>query len=54
MPIDQPQVVPVHTQLESGVTLADVPAPIRQVVQEDLTRMPVFCQELAQGRYPIF
>jgi len=53
MPIDQPQTVSVQTHLQPGVTLADVAAPIRQVVQEDLARMPVFCQELAQGRYPI-
>ena len=53
MSIDQPQMVSVQTHLQPGVTLADVTAPIQYVVQEDLARMPVFCQELAQGRYPI-
>jgi S-adenosylmethionine synthetase len=53
MPIDQPQMVSVQTHLQPGVTLADVTAPIRHVVQQELAHMPTFCQELAQGRYPI-
>lgn len=52
-PIDRPQMVSVQVRLESGMAIADVAAPIRQVVMEELARMPVFCQELAQGRYPV-
>ncbi|MGH8072386.1 MAG: methionine adenosyltransferase [Candidatus Entotheonellia bacterium] len=52
-PIDQPQMVSVQTYSQPGVILADVTAPIRQIVQQELAYMPVFYQELAQGRYPI-
>jgi S-adenosylmethionine synthetase len=52
-PVDQPRIASLHVALQPHVTLPDVAAPIRQVVQEELARMPVFCQELAEGRYPI-
>lgn len=52
-PVDRPQIVSVQIHLHPGVTLSDVVGPIRQAVEEELARMPVFCKELAQGRYPI-
>jgi S-adenosylmethionine synthetase len=52
-PVDQPRIASLQVALQPGVTLPDVAAPIRQVVQEELARMPVFCEELAEGRYPI-
>lgn len=52
-PVDRPQMVSVQVHLEPRVALADVADLIRQVVQGELERMPTFCEELAQGRYPI-
>jgi S-adenosylmethionine synthetase len=52
-PLDQPRMTSLQVSLESGVTLADVDGPIRRVVHAALGRMPIFCDELAQGRYPI-
>lgn len=53
-PVDRPQTASVQVHLEPRVTLPDVAEPIRQMVQEELERMPVFCDELAQGRYPVW
>jgi S-adenosylmethionine synthetase len=52
-PIDRPQIVSVQVHLQPGLVLADVAEPVRHLVQEELARMPAFCEELAQGRYPI-
>lgn len=52
-PVDRPQMASVQVHLQPGITLADVTNPIRQVVKRELERMPVFCQELAQGCYPV-
>lgn len=52
-PIDRPQMTSVHVHLQPGVTVATLADPIRQVVRQELERMPVFCEELAQGRYSI-
>lgn len=52
-PIDRPQMTSVQVHLQPGVTVATVSDPIRQVVRQELERMPVFCEELAQGRYSI-
>jgi len=52
-PVDRPQLVSLQVHLTPGITLADVDTPIRTLVKEELGRLPVFCQELAQGRYPI-
>ncbi len=53
-PVDRPQTASVQVHLEPRVTLPDVAKPIREMVQEELERMPVFCDELAQGRYPVW
>jgi hypothetical protein len=39
--------------LHPGIPVADVITPIHQTVQDKLARMPVFCQELAAGRYAV-
>jgi len=52
-PIDQPQMISVQVHLQAGVTLADVIPTIQQTVQDELSRMPAFCQELAAGRYAV-
>ena len=52
-PVDRPQTASVQVHLEPRVTLADVDSPIRHLVKAELQRMAVFCDELAQGRYPV-
>jgi len=52
-PVDRPQMVSVQIHLEPGAAVSDVARPIRQLVQEELARMPLFCEALAQGRYPV-
>ena len=52
-PVDQPQIVSVQVHLQPGVAITDVVDPIQQVVKEELAHMPVFCQELVQGRYSV-
>jgi S-adenosylmethionine synthetase len=52
-PIDKPQMASVQVKLDGHIRLADVERSIRQITVRELERMPSFCQELAQGRYPI-
>lgn len=52
-PVDRPQMASVQISLQPGVSFERVADPIRQVVREELERMPLFCEELAQGRYSI-
>ncbi len=52
-PVDRPQIASVQIHLQPGINALDVTDPIRRVVKEELARMPVFCDELAQGRYPV-
>jgi S-adenosylmethionine synthetase len=53
-PIDQPQMISVHVHLQPGTALADVITPIRQAVQDELSRIAVFCQDLAEGCYAVY
>ena len=52
-PIDQPQMISVQVHLQTGITIADLVGPIRQVVMEQFARISLFCQDLSQGRYPV-
>jgi S-adenosylmethionine synthetase len=52
-PVDRPQMSSVQVKLKSGVKLGGLVEPIREVVTLELSRMPGFCRELAQGKYPI-
>lgn len=52
-PIDRPQMVSVQIHPQPGLLLGDAVNSIRRLVGEELARMPVFCEELAQGRYSV-
>lgn len=52
-PIDRPQIASVQVHLQPRAILADVATPIRSLVREELERIPAFCDELAQGQYPV-
>lgn len=52
-PINQPQVAAVQVKLKSGSKFSDIAEPVRQIVSREFERMPEFCKELAQGKYPI-
>ena len=43
----------VQVKLEEHVKLAEIIGLVSQIVRRELSRMPLFCQELAHGRYAI-
>jgi S-adenosylmethionine synthetase len=53
-PVDRPQIVSVQIHLQPGITSTKVADPIRQLIQEELARLPVLCEELAQGRHLVY
>ena len=52
-PVDRPQVVSVEAKLKAETKLAGVIDPIGEILRREISRMPIFCQELADGKYPI-
>lgn len=52
-PVDRPQVVSVDVKLKAGTKLGDVYEPIGEILSREISRMPIFCQELAEGKYAI-
>jgi S-adenosylmethionine synthetase len=52
-PVDRPQAVSVEVKLKGDTKLARVIDPISEILQRQISRMPIFCQELAEGKYPI-
>jgi S-adenosylmethionine synthetase len=52
-PVDQPQMASVQVQLSKGQNLGDVAEPIRQIINREFSRMAVFCEELARGKFAI-
>ncbi|HTN44325.1 MAG TPA: methionine adenosyltransferase [Nitrospiria bacterium] len=52
-PVDRPQIVSVQIHVKPGVRGADLADPIRAMVEKELTRITDFCEELAEGRYPV-
>jgi S-adenosylmethionine synthetase len=52
-PVDNPQVISVQVKLQKESSFANVADPIRRIVGREFARMPLFCQALAQGKYPI-
>jgi S-adenosylmethionine synthetase len=51
--VDQPQIISVQVKLAGHVSLRTVINPICEIVTRELARMPLFCEDLARGRYPI-
>ena len=43
----------VQVQLSKGQNLGDVAEPIRQIINREFSRMAVFCEELARGKFAI-
>jgi S-adenosylmethionine synthetase len=52
-PIDKPQMASVQVKLDGHIRLADVERSIREITVRELERMPSFCRELGEGKYPI-
>jgi S-adenosylmethionine synthetase len=52
-PVDRPQVVSVEVKLKAETKLAGVIDPIGEILRREISRMPIFCQELAAGKYAI-
>jgi S-adenosylmethionine synthetase len=52
-PINEPQVAAVQLTLQAGFRISHIVEPVQQIVARELERMPDFCIELAQGKYPV-
>jgi hypothetical protein len=50
-PVDKPQMASVQVKLEEHAKLAELIGLVSQIVRRELSRIPLFCQELAHGRY---
>ncbi|MCP9447812.1 MAG: methionine adenosyltransferase [Nitrospira sp.] len=53
-PISSPHSVVVEVIRAKGTRLASVQPQIHRVVRAAFSRMPSFCEKLAQGRYPVY
>ncbi|MCP9449599.1 MAG: methionine adenosyltransferase [Nitrospira sp.] len=53
-PISSPHSVAVEVVPARGITLATVQPRIQRVVRAAFSRLPSFCEKLAQGRYPVY
>ena len=52
-PVNRPQIVSLQVHLHQGISLQDIALPLQQVIKEELSKIPILCQELIQGRYPV-
>jgi S-adenosylmethionine synthetase len=52
-PINEPQIAAVQVTLEPGTKLTDVAGPVREMVERELDRLPIFCRRLAEGEYSL-
>lgn len=52
-PIDQPRLVSVQVHMKPGFALEDVSRRIKEIIGDELEKMPVFCRELAKGYFPV-
>ncbi len=52
-PINRPQIVSIQVHLHPGISLQDIILPLQQLVKERLSKIPLLCHELIQGRYPL-
>lgn len=53
-PIDHPRIASAQLVLEKGATLADVAGDVEEIVDHELSEMPVFVADLAEGRYRVW
>lgn len=53
-PIDHPRIASAQLVLEKGATLADVAGEVEEIVDHELSEMPVFVADLAEGRYRVW
>jgi S-adenosylmethionine synthetase len=52
-PIDRPRIVSVRIHPKSGFSSQDIDSSIRDLITYQLAHISDFCDDLAQGRYPI-
>jgi S-adenosylmethionine synthetase len=52
-PVDRPRITSVQVKLADKEAIAAVTEPIRCIVKREMQRMPLFCSELAAGKYSI-
>ncbi len=52
--IDRPAIVSVHVNLKEGARLRDVRKRIQAIVQEKFSDLASFCEDLSEGRFPVY
>ncbi len=53
-PIDHPMLASVQTSLQKGVTLKDIEAPVKSILEEQLASIHGFTLDLAEGKIPVY
>jgi len=52
--IDRPAFVSVQVNLKKGVRLQDIQTQVDTIVQEKFSSLGSFCEDLSEGRFPVF
>ncbi len=52
--IDRPAIVSVQMNLKKGARLQDVRKRVQSIVQEKFNNLPSFCEDLSEGRFPVY
>ncbi len=52
--IDRPAIASVQVNLRKGARLQDVRKRIQSIVQEKFNNLPLFCEDLSEGRFPVY
>lgn len=53
-PIDQPKIATAQLILENGVSIYDISKSVEEIIDNELTNIEKFCNELAEGKYPVW
>ena len=52
--IDHPAIASAYVNLEKGTSLRSVRPKVQNIMQDGLSQLNQFCQELAKGQYPVY
>ena len=52
--IDQPAITSVQVNLKKGARLQDVRPRVQSIIQEKLKNLATFCEDLSEGRFPVY
>ena len=52
-PVDSPRMATARLLLERGRKMPEVTGPVREIIRRELAGIGKFCEELAEGRFPV-